>query len=132
MLEIIAIAILYTRLKKKLEKNGRPTGLAWLGPGLWIGGELAGAALGVAFAVMQNRQPGPEVYLFAIVGAIVGAVVAYLIVSSQGPMSFECPSCGDEFTHRPNPQGKSRCPHCGASLRVMGGMVHVVRMGKKD
>lgn len=132
MLEIIVIAILYTRLKKKLEKNGRPTGLAWLGPGLWLAGEFAGLVLGVAVFVVMGREPGIEVYLFMIMGAVAGAILAYVIVSGQKPMNFMCPSCGDEFTYMPNHLGRSACPHCGATLRVLGGTVHVVRAGKTD
>ena len=132
-MEIIFMAILYSVLRKKLVKKGRPTGLAWLGPALWIGGEFAGAFIGAFIVISRNprAQIGIfDIYPYALPGAVLGAIVAYLVVSSQPVQSHDCPSCGEEFMPKINPQGRSRCPHCGAILRIIGGMVHVVRLGK--
>lgn len=80
MLEIIAIVSLTGRLKAVATSKGRSGWWAALLPVLWIIGEVFGGA-GAALAGLE----GFALYIGAIVGAAVGAGIAWAIVSSLSP-----------------------------------------------
>lgn len=86
MLEILALLVLLKRIGKILEQKGRPGG--WyklLTVGLWVGGEFIGAIVGVLFTG-SSESTNLGVYLFALLGAAVGAAIAYAIVSGLSPV----------------------------------------------
>ncbi len=120
MLEIVAIIGLYQYLKGKLEKKGRSTALAWLGPGLWLAGEFAAGFIAGVVVAVQEQDLGMGVYLFALVGAVTGAAVAFGIVAALKPLEYRCPSCSTSFIPRTDPRGETTCPECGTSLLVTG------------
>lgn len=80
MLEIIAIVILTGRLKSTASSKGRSAWWAALLPVLWLGGEFAGGMV----ATLAGLD-GFALYGVAIVGAAIGAGLAYVIVNALSP-----------------------------------------------
>jgi len=78
MLEIILIVTLTKRLAAKADEKGRSKAWAGLLPLFWIGGEVIGFAIGAAMMM------GMGAYGLALLGAAVGAISAWVIVSSLG------------------------------------------------
>ena len=78
MIEIIIIIVLARKLAEVADSKGRSKGWAALGPGLWILGEIIGAVVGL---IISGDQ-GAGMYVFALVGAAVGAGVAWAIVNN--------------------------------------------------
>lgn len=127
MLEILAIIWLYRYLKNALEHKNRSTGLAALGPVFWVVGEILGAVFGALLI-----GDGLGLYGFAFMGALVGALAAIGIVSSVKPVELHCPKCQRGFLPRVGrPVSSLKCRGCDAPLRVMGGVVKVVKDKKK-
>ncbi|HHH31102.1 MAG TPA: hypothetical protein ENK57_22525 [Polyangiaceae bacterium] len=90
MLEIIIVRWLYGWLASSAKKKGRPGSWGMLGVGLWFGGEVGGLVVGV----MLTGEAGAMTYLSALVTAVIGAVVAVIVVmnlddrSEQPPLEF--------------------------------------------
>ena len=131
MLEILIIIGLYSILSKKLRMKGLDTNLAWVGPGLWVGGELVGAAFGFLFLLAIGWNPSfKTVYPFGIFWGLVGAITAYFIVTFHEPLTYMCPNCENEVVHEPDVMGRGFCKKCGAKLRYQDGLVYEV--GKRE
>lgn len=126
MIEIAAIIGLYWWLRKRLLARGAAPQLAWLGPVFWILGEVGGCAVCLIIAATQVREAGFfEMYLYGLLGAAAGAVIAVLIVFNVRPvMAHQCPFCGGRIVMTPTMVSKTRCRHCKRKLIVSGGTVH--------
>jgi hypothetical protein len=81
MLEIIFLVKFHKSLAAIAKEKNRTVGWAGLGVILWITGEIAGAVLGA-----KNHANGMGLYGFALLGAVVGAVTAWVIVKSLTPI----------------------------------------------
>jgi uncharacterized membrane protein YeaQ/YmgE (transglycosylase-associated protein family) len=96
MLEIILIAVLAGKIGKIVEAKGRRKfPFQFMLVGLWIGGELFGGILGGVLTYTLSNDPDPPLvlaYLLALGGAIVGAVVSFVIANNLAPVPVE-----DEF-----------------------------------
>lgn len=80
MLEILALIYLTRKNGAIAEKKGKKPGLyKLLTVLLWFGGEVFGAILGAVIAGGGDAMGA--VYLFALVGALVGAGLSRLIVN---------------------------------------------------
>ena len=77
MLEIIFIIFLTKKLASMAKAKGRSAGWAAFGPVLWIVGEITGAAVGAMIGMDELALYGG-----ALVGAFIGAGIAFAIVSS--------------------------------------------------
>lgn len=78
MCEIICLIGLWKLLGNAAEEKGRPA--IWfqlMGIGLWFGGEIVGAVVGVVFSGGSQLTA----YMFALGGAVVGAGVSFLVVT---------------------------------------------------
>lgn len=85
MLEILALIAMGKRIGSKMRDKGRSAGWhQFLLVVLWFGGELVGAVFGV---LATHGRGGVEVYVFALIGAAIGAGVTFLIVNSAAPNS---------------------------------------------
>ena len=97
MLEIILVIGLCKALGNVLRAKGRkPFWMQVLLGVAWLGGEIAGAILGGIVHVVRNgpnEQFGVEVYLFAIVGAALGASVTFFI-------AYMMPSLKDDYVQQ--------------------------------
>jgi hypothetical protein len=81
MLEIIAAIILGRNIKKIVEAKGlKPTRYILIMVALWVGLEFTGALIGTLMF-----GDGGMVYLFAIIGAIIGAYLSYTIANNAVP-----------------------------------------------
>jgi hypothetical protein len=76
MLEIIILVLLTKKLKAIAVAKGRSGGWAALGPLCWIGGEILGAVLGMAFGMSEL-----SLYGGALAGAAIGAAIAWVVVN---------------------------------------------------
>jgi hypothetical protein len=134
VLEIIGIALLYTKLKSVLARKGRGGGLAFLGPVFWLGGEFAGAFVAAVVLAIWSGEQSPSIavlYAYAMLGALAGAAAAYGIVRGVPAIVLECPECSEPFG--PNLEklaDRQKCPHCKARLRVAGAEVTLVARRK--
>lgn len=84
MLEIILLFGLCKSMGNVLRNKGRkPLLFQFLLVGMWFGGEIVGAIIGTVVYAIRNGAPpdGLELstYLFAIVGAALGAGLCFLI-----------------------------------------------------
>ena len=80
MLEILGIILLCNINKKNVVKKGRkPGSFIAITIGLWIGLEIVGAGLGTAL------QLGLGTYLLAILFAIIGGVISFVIAKNAAP-----------------------------------------------
>lgn len=92
MLEILLLIGLTKKIGNILHAKGRPSGwFKLLTVVLWIGGELLGAIIGGVIG--EISELGLVVaYPLALIGAVLGALVAYLIAQSVRPVeTFEPP-----------------------------------------
>jgi uncharacterized membrane protein YeaQ/YmgE (transglycosylase-associated protein family) len=81
LLEILAIIYLCKLNRRIAEKKGHKSGrYKFFTVLLWIGGEILGVVLALSLA-SEGDDTGP-VYLFSLVGALIGAGVSRLIVSN--------------------------------------------------
>jgi len=85
MLEIIAIIFLGKKISEIVKAKGHnPTGYVILMVVLWIGLELTGAVIGALLI-----GDGPALYIFAIIGGIMGAAIAYAIADNVKPAAVK-------------------------------------------
>ena len=75
MIEILVLIRFCKHLAAMARGKGRTGNWAVLGVVGWIGGEILGAAIGIA-AGADDMTP----YLIALVGAVAGATIAYFAV----------------------------------------------------
>ena len=77
MLEIILIVYLAKKIGAKVEEKGyKKGGYIFMFVAFWILGEFLGAILGA----IATGEEGMTIYLFALVGAAVGAFLSFAIV----------------------------------------------------
>ena len=87
MLEIILLIFLTRRVGEIVEEKGRRSG--WykvLTVVLWIGGEIIGAIVGLVVAELTGSGQF-LMYLCALAGAALGAVLAFVIAKSLSPVA---------------------------------------------
>lgn len=128
MLEVFLLVALYMFLKKMLINKNRPGGLAILGPGAVLVGEIAGAIV----ARRSGHDSFGLLYLHAIGGGLLGAALIAYIVFRLPPLPIPCPACGCRFL--PEERGthfNTECPSCRAALRVSAREI-CVRQPRKD
>ncbi len=77
MIEIIILVQFCKKLAAIAREKNRSGSWGAVGAVGWIGGEVAGAVIGAS-----GGSEGMNLYGFAILGAIVGAIIAYVIVKS--------------------------------------------------
>lgn len=81
MLELIIVFFLARKVGRIAEEKGRGVwGYRFMAVGLWFGGEILGAMVGMAI----HDDPA-TVYGLALIGAIVGAILSYVIVRNIAP-----------------------------------------------
>ena len=81
MIEILLLVALARKIGKICEEKGRKAGgFKALTVALWFGGEIFGAVIAVASGVEELA-----VYLFALIGAAVGAGISVLIAVNLKP-----------------------------------------------
>jgi hypothetical protein len=77
MIEIIILVQFCKKLAAIAREKNRSGSWGAVGAVGWIGGEISGAVIGAS-----GGSAGMNLYGFAILGAIVGAIIAYVIVKS--------------------------------------------------
>jgi hypothetical protein len=98
MLEIIFIIYLSKLIGKKAYEKGHNAGTyQFILVSLWILGEIIGAIVG------KSTSEGPVVYLFALMGAALGAVISFVIVNNLEERDIEgvrekCTVVGEKLT----------------------------------
>src|SRR5262245_2158140 len=88
MLEIILLITLGKRIGNIVRPKGHKAGLyQFLLVILWFGGEILGAIFGtiIGAVVLQQNEPTLLAYLFALLGAAAGAVIAFVIAKNLPP-----------------------------------------------
>ena len=91
MLEIIMLIRLTRAIGKMLEEKGRKAGwFKFLTVVLWFGGEIVGGFMGGMLAAL-NGWNTLIAYLFALIGAAIGAGTAYMIARSMPPLVIAPP-----------------------------------------
>lgn len=81
MIEILLLVALANKIGRICEGKGRKAGgFKGLTVLLWFGGEIVGAVIGFSLGV-----EGAGVYIFALGGAAVGAVISVLIANNLTP-----------------------------------------------
>jgi hypothetical protein len=80
MLEILFLIWFCKKLAAIARDKNRPGGWGALGAILWVSGEITGAVLGA-----KTGSGGTALYGCAIAGALLGALVAYVIVMMLKP-----------------------------------------------
>ncbi len=91
MLEIILLIFLTRRIGEIVEEKGRKGG--WykvLTVVLWIGGEVIGAVIGAIVAGVSGSSEF-LIYVFALLGAGVGAGLSFIIAKSLSPVVYNAP-----------------------------------------
>ena len=91
MLEILLLIFLTRRVGEIVEAKGRKGG--WyklLTVVLWIGGEVVGAIIGGVVAAMTGSG-NLFIYLFALMGAAVGAGLSFVVAKSVTPIAYDQP-----------------------------------------
>ena len=97
MLEILALIALTRKIGEIVQAKGRKTGwYKFMTVALWIGGELLGAIIGGEIAAVTNSE-SYIAYLFALLGAVIGAVAAYLIARAVPPLVYNAPPAPPVF-----------------------------------
>ena len=100
MLEIIMLVVLSIQIANITKRKGRrPAGWILMLIGLWIGGEVLGAMIGVFGSMIASGGDEPNM-LAAIVGALLGAatgaIITFSVVNSLAPVRRE-----DEYWQAP-------------------------------
>jgi hypothetical protein len=92
MLEIIVVFAMSKKIAALANDKGRSgAGYVFLLIGLWFGGEIGGAIVGVIVSLAANPHAEPNfglVYVLALFGAAVGAIIAFVIVSNLPPVDY--------------------------------------------
>jgi len=116
MLEILLIIHLCKKIGTKIRsRGGSPGGYQALLVLMWFGGEILGAILGGVFTAIIN--PHEEMfllaYLFAIIGAVIGAATAFWIADRANPPqpAIEAFDAGGYFQPRPAEPTERNDPH---------------------
>ncbi len=97
MLEILLIVALCKKIGRVVREKGyaSATGYQALAVVLWIGGEVAGGFTGgIISAIVSPNNTEPDLcaaYGLALLGAVIGATIAYTIASNLPPAG------GDKF-----------------------------------
>lgn len=78
MLEILFLVWFCKKLASIAREKNRPGGWGAVGAIGWIGGEIGGAVLGAS----SSHAEGMDLYGYALMGAVVGALAAWMIVRS--------------------------------------------------
>lgn len=127
MLEILFIIFLFKKLKIRALAKNRSKGLAWLLPSLWLGGEFLGGIIGGIILAVQGKAVDGNLalYGYALLGAVLGAGLAFLIVRLLPVFKLRCPACGWEFIE--NSKWGLQCNDCGSELKVVEGSVSLVQ-----
>lgn len=98
MLEIILLIFLTRRVGETVREKGRRAGwyklMAVL---LWIGCEVAGAVVGGIVTAVSGAGNNLLVYLFALIGAAVGAGISLLIAHNVSPLAYDQPPAPPTF-----------------------------------
>lgn len=90
MLEILAIYFFCKNVGNTVRDKGRkPIGYQLLTVGMWFGGEVFGAIIGVLLFGLHSRSIDPVVYLSAIIGALLGGFGGLMIAASLSPVRKE-------------------------------------------
>jgi len=101
MIEILLLVALTRKIGRICEEKGRRTGgFKALTVMLWIGGEIFGAVVAVSAGIEELG-----VYLFALIGAAVGAGIAVLIAKNLAPLhadNFQSSSAEDFAINAPD------------------------------
>ena len=85
MIEILLLVALTRRIGRICEEKGRRAGgFKGLTVLLWFGGEIVGAVIAASSGV-----EGAGVYLFALIGAAVGAGISVLIANNLTPVQSD-------------------------------------------
>lgn len=89
MIEILVLVRFCRKLAEIARSKNRRGSWGAVGAVGWIGGETSGAILG---ATQSNA--GASIYVFAILGAILGALIAYAIVKTRSelPLNRDFPT----------------------------------------
>jgi hypothetical protein len=86
MLEIIILIVLSIQISKIAKRKGRsPVGWVLMLIGLWIGGEVTGALIGVFGSAIVGGGDEPNllvVLVGALLGAVTGAIITFSVVNS--------------------------------------------------
>ena len=133
MLEIIALWALCRKIGQMVKAKGRKSGgYIALTIVLWIFGELVGAVMGALLT--YNSDSRCLVYGIALLGAAVGAGIAYLIAKNVSPVAqpYQAPASlaepyeilppaepapGEAIQEEAAPQATSAfCTNCGYAL----------------
>jgi len=88
MLEIILLIWLCRKMGALMATKGRRAiGYQFMVVGMWFGGEIIGGITGAALGAGGARgELNAAVYLFAIIGAIAGVSVAFVIANTRPAM----------------------------------------------
>jgi len=90
MLEVLFLWFLTRQIRKIVEPKGRkPFGYQAMLVAFWFGGEIVGAIIG--FLLFSEADSQCLVYIPALLGAALGAGVAFLIASSLSPAVPQMP-----------------------------------------
>lgn len=77
MLEILFLIWFCRKLASMARDKERSGGWGALGALFWVGGEIGGAVVGV-----KNGSEGMGLYGYALLGALLGALLAYVVVAT--------------------------------------------------
>lgn len=82
MIEIVMLIYLTRLVGRIVEQKNRKSGwYKFLAVVLWLGGEFAGGFAGGLLVVLTHASEG-FIYLFALIGAAIGAGVAFVVAKS--------------------------------------------------
>src|SRR5512140_3590215 len=125
MLEFLIVYFVAKKNGAIVEAKGhRGTRYKWLTAGLWFGGEIAGFIVGLAIG--GRDADIATVYVFAILGALIGVAIAWWLASNVTP----APMPVWNFTHSVPPQGISAWaqpnPALAPIMTIPGGVQLIV------
>jgi F0F1-type ATP synthase assembly protein I len=97
MLEIILLIYLTRHVGETVQAKGRRSGwFKLMTVLLWIGGEITGMVIGVIVSRLSDTG-NALIYVFALVGAAMGAGISVLIARSVSPLAFDQPPAPPTF-----------------------------------